>query len=67
MTDGTVVMNGLFIMHEYSWLLLFIVLGTLHSCLFLNVCALLHTQVLSAQLLNTLRLSVERVFTGSSE
>jgi hypothetical protein len=65
--DGTVVVNGLFIIQGYSSLLLCIILGTLHSCLFLNVFALLHTQVLSAQLLNILRLSVERVFTASSE
>jgi len=65
--DGTVVLHGLFIIQKYSSLLLFIILGTLHSCLFLNVFALLHTQVLSAQLLNILRRSVERVFAGSSE
>jgi len=59
--DGTVAVNGLFIIQEYSLLLLCIMLGTLHSRLFLNVFALLHTQVLSAQLLNILRLSVERV------
>jgi len=65
--DGTVVLHGLFIIQKYSSLLLFIILGTLHSCLFLNVFALLHTQVLSPQLLNILHRSVERVFAGSSE
>jgi len=65
--DGTVVLHGPFIIQKYSSLLLFILLRTLHSCLFLKVFALLHSEVLSAQLLNIVRLSVERVFEGSSE
>jgi hypothetical protein len=60
--DGTVAVNGLFIIQEHSSLLLCIILGTLHSCLFLNgFASVLHTQVLSAQLLNIPRLSVKRV------